>query len=92
MCVPRAYGGGPVTSPELTVTPSCSPRIRGWTGRGQYGPGGPRVFPVHTGVDRTGQDPRCRSLRVPRAYGGGPASDSASLRRAHVPVNTWRRS
>ena len=61
----------------LVSTPTietCSPRTRGWTGRGGQLWLGGSVFPAHAGMDRPAAHRVGQAASVPRARGDGPRS------------------
>ncbi len=70
-CVPRAHGDRPVAYGGRGSAKSCSPCPRGWTVVGRLVAAHDRVFPVPTGMDRSGRACRPTGASCPRAHGDG---------------------
>ena len=71
--VPRACGDGPTLQHASLPLLSCSPRMRGWTGKCRPLAPIAGVFPAHAGMDRFDPNAVASSISVPRACGDGPA-------------------
>ena len=69
---PRARGGGPVFAGPPDLQALSSPRPRGWSSGGGVRPRGRRVVPAPAGVVPAARCRAARTLRRPRARGGGP--------------------
>ncbi len=73
MPVPRACGDAPLDHAVSPPTTTCSPRMRGCTGRVLRAECLLALFPAHAGMHRARTIARCLASTVPRACGDAPA-------------------
>ena len=77
--VPRPRGDGPTDLGVGSISSSCSPPARGWTGREEAGRRLLEVFPARAGMDRWTAPADRPATRVPRPRGDGPGQSIARV-------------